>query len=80
MINSEQTLTALAHCALGLEEVFRRCFIGYQWIVGNVAQAVNGLRNSVCSAADETAAFVRRGFASVFDDFVSMRLLENNHF
>jgi len=79
MINGQQMLAARAHCALGVEEIFGRGLVGYQWICGEVTQAINTLTNSVCSAADEAAAFVGIRFARMRKEFLGLRLCERNH-
>ena len=79
MINGQQKLAALAHCALGLEEILGRGFISYQRISSHVTQAIDSLSKAVCGAADEAAAFVGTRFARMREEFVSLRLCERNH-
>ncbi len=79
MINGEQLLAALAHCALRTEEIFGRGFISYERIMSEVAQSIDGLSNAFLSAADEAAAFMGRGFAGVFRDFISLVPGNRNH-
>ena len=79
MINGQQKLAALAHCALGLEEIFRRGFISYQRIRRQVTQAIDPLSDAGCRAADQATAFVGIRFARMREEFLSVRLLERDH-
>ena len=79
MINGQQKLAALAHCALGLEEIFRRGFISYQRIRSQITQAMDTLRSAVCRPAYQATAFVGIRFARMREEFLSVSLGERYH-
>ena len=76
MINGQQMLVALAYCALSSEEIFGRGFVSYATVRSNIAQGIDALSQAVFGAANEPAAFLGIGFASVRDDFVSLILCD----
>ena len=72
MINGQQMLTALAHCALSRKEIFRRGFITYQRVMSYITQAIDALSNAF-RAAQQAAAFTGAGFAGMRDDLIDLR-------
>ncbi len=75
MVDSEQFLTALAHLALGVEEVFRGGFVTNLGFRGDVAQAIKRggpVYRSFRSAADQSTTFSGRRLAGVIDHRLEM--------
>ena len=73
VVNRQQFFTTLTHYALRSEEVFRGCFVSHERICGDVPGSIERLRLTVVGSADQAAAFMRSGFASVRDDFIKLR-------
>ena len=52
VINSQESLTVLAHLSLCCEELFGRSFVRYLGVGGDVCEAVDRLGASVAGASD----------------------------
>ena len=78
MINREKLLAALTHRTLRGKEIFGSGFVSDEWISSKILRAIDRLRVSIHRPADQTAAFLGRGFAGVRDDFVELARCELN--
>jgi hypothetical protein len=78
MIDSQKLFTALSHLSLSCEEFFRRGFIRYLGIAGDIAQRMYGC-GAIVKAPDQTTALERRGLSRMCKDFLKLCILKGDH-
>ncbi len=79
MINRQQLLAAIAHGALRGKQIFGRRFVSDEPIGGDIPQWIDRPGSSIL-AADQAAAFVRRGLLGVADDLVDVLVKNSEHY
>ena len=62
VIYRDQLLASRPHFPLGGEQILRCGFVTDEWIGGNIAGPVDGLRPTGAGSTDEAAALVRSAF------------------
>ena len=72
MIDGEQFLTALAHCSLRGEEVFRSGFVAHFRVGSDVAERIKRSSLSAGESTYQAATFGRRSFTGMSDHCLEM--------
>src|SRR2546422_2514336 len=79
VIDGQQLLSTLAHQPLRSEQLFRRCFIGDQWIARDIRELIDAFGFTLVEAADQATAFSRIALAGLCENLTGLATGQNEH-